>query len=570
MNYYRSIALLFYLLFFINGITQEPLPKGLTDEEKEVYEQLIRNWEYGVNVQPPAVPPRAPAEFEESGGLIITWAGFDKKLREVVFYTAGRGITIYIITDDPEAVQNYLIKGGVLLEDVHFVQIPFNSVWVRDYGPKSIYLAGNDELAFADWLYNIPRPLDNLVPENMANYLNLPVYQMTSGSNKLIHAGGNIMVDGHGTAFSSKLVLFENSSLTESQIDNIMYDFLGIDRYIKTEMLPYDYLHHLDMHMKLLDEETLLVGEYPEGVPIRPELESNLQYIVDNYKSCYGRPYNIIRIPMSPCPQGEYPPYANFRSYTNSLIINNVVLVPQYHNESLNAHALDIYKQAMPGYHVIGINVEKITYTSGAIHCITRGIAATDPVFISHAPIRYAEPGEKISIEAEIQNAAGISEANLFWRDNNKASYQQEKMIYQGGAYKADIPGKPFQTEISYYISATNNNEKTITKPLTAPDGTHTFTVGVETEVSHPKKKITFSVYPNPSEGTFNLVLPETNKTIDIDIIDMHGRIVYKNSVNNNDFNYSYPVNMKDEKPGIYMVRITWKQNRETEKLIII
>ena len=30
--------------------------------------------------------------------------------------------------------------------------------------------------------------------------------------------------------------------------------------------LPYDGIHHIDMHMKLLDEETLLVSEYPDGV----------------------------------------------------------------------------------------------------------------------------------------------------------------------------------------------------------------------------------------------------------------------------------------------------------------
>lgn len=39
---------------------------------------------------------------------------------------------------------------------------------------------------------------------------------------------------------------------------------MGIDRYIKMDELPYDGIHHIDMHMKLLDEETLLVGEYPQ------------------------------------------------------------------------------------------------------------------------------------------------------------------------------------------------------------------------------------------------------------------------------------------------------------------
>lgn len=36
---------------------------------------------------------------------------------------------------------------------------------------------------------------------------------------------------------------------------------MGIERYIKMQTLPYDGIHHIDMHMKLLDEETLLVGQ---------------------------------------------------------------------------------------------------------------------------------------------------------------------------------------------------------------------------------------------------------------------------------------------------------------------
>ena len=41
----------------------------------------------------------------------------------------------------------------------------------------------------------------------------------------------------------------------ESTIDAIMNDFMGITRYIKMPTLPYDGIHHIDMHMKLTDEE---------------------------------------------------------------------------------------------------------------------------------------------------------------------------------------------------------------------------------------------------------------------------------------------------------------------------
>ena len=60
-----------------------------------------------------------------------------------------------------------------------------------------------------------------------------------------------------------------------------MNKFLGVDRYIKMNTLPYDQIHHIDMHMKLLDEETLLVGQYPPGIADGPQIEANLAVCVE-------------------------------------------------------------------------------------------------------------------------------------------------------------------------------------------------------------------------------------------------------------------------------------------------
>jgi hypothetical protein len=93
--------------------------------------------------------------------------------------------------------------------------------------------------------------------------------------------------------------LQENPGKTEAEIDTIMKKYLGINRYIKMETLPYDVIHHIDMHMKLLNEETLLVGEYPPGVADGPQIEANLQYILNNFQTCYPcRRINSGGIPM--------------------------------------------------------------------------------------------------------------------------------------------------------------------------------------------------------------------------------------------------------------------------------
>ena len=75
---------------------------------------------------------------------------------------------------------------------------------------------------------------------------------------------------------------------------------MGIDNYILMEVLPYDDMFHIDMHMKLLDEQTVLVAEYPEGIADGPQIEANLQYVLSNFNSAFGTPYKVIRIPSPP------------------------------------------------------------------------------------------------------------------------------------------------------------------------------------------------------------------------------------------------------------------------------
>jgi agmatine deiminase len=465
---YFNFFVLFLLISF-TAVSQEFFPKGLTEAEKEVYDEYIRTFEYGTKgINPPAVPPRTPAEFEEMGGVIVTWASYSEELREIVRHSRLR-VPVYIIASNASQVQSYLTQGGVSLENVIILNLPFNSVWVRDYGPQSVYLDGSDELAFVDWVYNRPRPNDNMLPVNLGNALDLEVFQMTTNPNRLVATGGNFMSDGHGTGFSSKLILTENSSLTESQIDAIKYAYMGIDRYIKMDELPYDNISHLDMHMKLLDEETLLVGQFPTGVSDGPYIESNLNYVLENYQTCYERDYQVVRVPMVPASNGNYPPQAHYRTFTNSLILNDLVLVPTYYNTVLNNEALAIYQQAMPGYEIVGINMEGVISASGAIHCITREIAATDPIFISHAPIREVEIDlSEYLVEAQIKNATGITSASVFYRINDQDDFTEIPMTLQSGVYTAGIPVQACNTLIDYYISATNPN-KTITKPLVAP-----------------------------------------------------------------------------------------------------
>jgi agmatine deiminase len=469
--------LLFSLLFHLisTNILAQDLPRYMTEEEIKLgldYNPFI----YPEFTSPPPVPVRTMAEWEELQGIMITWTNYTTILRQIVQYAQTEGL-VYIVCSDSNSVKTFLTQGGVPLINLKFLIIPYNSVWSRDYGPWTVYSEDYDSLYIIDWIYNRPtRPLDDNIPVHFANYINVPIYQTTTPPNDLIHSGGNFMTDGLGTGFSSKLILNENSGKTEAQIDAIMNSFMGINRYIKMENLPNDVIHHIDMHMKLLDEETLLVGQYPAGVSDGPQIEANLQYVLNNFLTPYGKPYRVVRIPMPPH-NGQYPPEGQYWTYTNSIIINKTVIIPTYQFQ-YDTTAFRIYREAMPGYRIVGINSTSMISALGAIHCIVKEIGTFDPLFISHSRMRDTVGPGPYEIKAIVRNQSGIANANVFWTNDTSLGYTSIPMtVLSGDTMVGYIPFQQDGTEVFYYINATSNSGKTINKPMPAPDGYYHFVV---------------------------------------------------------------------------------------------
>ncbi|MFZ1280343.1 MAG: agmatine deiminase family protein, partial [Ignavibacteriaceae bacterium] len=471
----NKVFLFLFVVLLVSVNFAQDLPHKMTEEEKLIWQnyqpQLLPQF-----TNPPPTPVRTMAEWEELQGIIITWTSYTTILRQIVDYAQDEGL-VYIVCSDSNSVKSFLTAGGVPLINLKFLITSFNSIWVRDYGPWSVYAGVSDTLKIIDWIYNRPRPLDDAVPVYFANYTSLPIYQTTTPPYDLIATGGNFMTDGHGTGFSSNLILDENPGKTETQIDLIMNKFMGFHRYIKMQTLPYDDIHHIDMHMKLLDEETLLVGQYPLGVADGPQIEANLQYILNNFLTCYGRPYKVVRIPMPP-ENGQYPPSGDYRTYTNSIIVNKTVIVPTYELQ-YDTTALRIYREAMPGYRVVGINSNTIITSLGAIHCITKEVGVDEPVYISHPKISVEiVSADPIEVKAFIKTKSGVSNASVYWTTDTTQNFSVLPMTsISVDTFTAFIPVQPNGTEVFYYISAVANSGSTITKPLTAPEGYYHFKV---------------------------------------------------------------------------------------------
>jgi len=534
---------------------------------------------------PPVISVRTASQWEEMQGVLISWADYTNILTEIVDY-AQEVATVYIATDDVAGATNDLQNAGVPLTNVVFMNVDINTIWARDFGPNTIYENEVSNLSLVDWKYNrTNRPADDAQPVNLAQEMNIPVYSTTIAPHKLVHTGGNWMSDGHGTAFSSKLVLDENGTgggwsmnLTEADIDSIEKHYMGITRYIKMETLPYDGIHHIDMHMKLLDEETLLVGEYPTGISDGPQIEANLNYVTSNFLNCYGRPYKVIRIPQPPSTAGNYPgaPFGNgyYRTYTNALILNNLIIVPSYYEE-YDTIAMRIWQESMPGYNIHFIPCNDIISQSGALHCITHEIGVVDPIFISHPHLLDTyETVNPYEVKAYIKTTSGVNTAKVFWSIDTSLGYSMlNTTMALNDTFIANIPAQVAGTTIWYYIQANSISGRTVSKPLVAPGGVYEFkilgSIGGLANVENTADF--FEPYPNPANESVTLgYYLSVNENVLIQLFDISGKEIFAlDEKNINAGTHTFQLSTSALSAGIYSMSFKSGNTTIIRKLVV-
>lgn len=563
---HRILAVVALLSIYGLGITQnnesgygDILPVGFTADEKRSLEEgnFTLPSARGIETPPPYDNLRNMAEWEEVQALNISWSSYPGILKQIVEH-AILETHVIILTDDADETMDFLEdpnEGTGAITDFSNITIIeadpgdeiVDSIWARDFSGNPVYGNEVDDLVMVDWIYNRPnRPNDDASPALIAEALGLELYCMTDSPSDMVNTGGNWMTDGFGTGFASELILAENepgneygvSVKTESEIEDLVLEWLGVHTYVKMETLPFDQIHHIDMHMKLIDEQTMLVGAFPENASDGPQIVANMEFVLSNYTNKWGEPYNLVWIPMPPSTGGSFPDGtwggASYRTYTNSVFINNTVIVPTY-REEFDTTAMAIYNEILPGYNIVGIDCdnqpEPIINASGAIHCITHTVGVEDPLLISHNALQDTESTDDYLVSAYVKHRSGISGAKLFWRLIGESDYAEVTMIDAGEDFwEADIPGHPVGSTVQYYVEGTSVSGKIQTRPMPAPAGYWEFDVVDNTvHISNGGQLEIAPIYPNPASSI--TVIPVAHTTEgqgQIRIIDMLGREVMK------------------------------------------
>ncbi|MFT3793609.1 T9SS-dependent M36 family metallopeptidase [Flavobacterium sp.] len=85
--------------------------------------------------------------------------------------------------------------------------------------------------------------------------------------------------------------------------------------------------------------------------------------------------------------------------------------------------------------------------------------------------------------------------------------------------------------------------------------------------VNYFQAKDMFRVYPNPSNGTFNVRISQYVGKVSMQVVDINGRVVY--NTNNEDFNVEKTVNLSHLQTGMYVLKVNGSEINFTQKLMI-
>lgn len=505
------VSLLFSAPAFAQDTTSAQTPK-LTHEMSP--EEALRKSEIGksfIETNPPAAPVRNVAEFDRMQGALVRYpfgipVSLIKEMAKSVMVT-----TITANLTQKNTVLNTYISNGVDTSHCNFLIAPTDSYWTRDYGPWFESDSSN-HIGIIDFPYNRPRPNDDEIPKKVAEMLGLQWYGMN-----LITAGGNYMTDGYGISSATDLVWAENPTQTHLQIAQKVHDYLGIENY---KVVPDPNLStsidHIDCWAKFLAPDKILIKKVNPSNSSYTAIEAAASYWASQTCS-YGYNYKVYRV-QTPSDQ----------PYTNSVIMNNKVLVP-FMGTSWDDSAKAVYEAAMPGYSIIGFLAQPSTpwLSTDALHCRVMGLADVNLLYIKHIPVASVQPcDENYTINAQIiscSDSALYADSALVYYNVNNGPYHTVPMTnISGMQYRGIIPRQPHGSSINYYIYAADRSGRRETAPFIGSADPFSFSSACSNIVAIPDT-LWFNTPNDALYGQVTHLHNYTASAVNISYLEMNG-----------------------------------------------
>ncbi len=276
------------------------------------------------------------------------------------------------------------LKGGdVNMENVLFLRIPSADVWIRDYGPTFLLNQKRPWKAGVKWRFNAwGGKYDDLIYDDRTGediVLSARVKVFRPG---IVMEGGSIDVNGRGVVLTTEQCLLNpnrNPHLSREDIEAYLEQYLNINQvvWLRSGIEGDDTDGHVDDFARFVGPETVVCAHSESGGGHNPQvLKANLD-ILTGYRDQYGRPLEVLTLPMPEpilLPEEERVLPA---SYANFYIGNDVVLVPVFDDPS-DRDAIRQLERCFPGRRTVPILARDLVYGYGGFHCATQQEPAVD------------------------------------------------------------------------------------------------------------------------------------------------------------------------------------------------
>lgn len=336
-----------------------------------------------------ATTPRLhiPGEYETQSALVVACQQMLREAPEVfvaIVAAAQKRVPIIALVADADDYRDALAllkQQHVSSAGLHFLELPQDTMWIRDYGPCLIEQAdGTRVMLDADYTSR-NRPFDDAVPLGLATHLKLSAVPVP-----LCIDGGNLLSNGQGLTLATEKILEGDPALLsdEQHVAALLKDFYGVQQLVLLESLSGEPTGHVDMFATFVAPNIVVVGECDEAIDLEnaQRLNRNAERLA-GLKTPAG-PLQVVRIPMPPC---EGP---TWRSYTNVVFANGALLVPVYpqSDEAGRQQALATFAKLLPGWRIIPIDANSIATAGGGLHCVTMNLAGLKSLPAFPLPMR--------------------------------------------------------------------------------------------------------------------------------------------------------------------------------------
>ncbi|MBZ4044747.1 agmatine deiminase family protein [Flavobacterium hibisci] len=340
---------------------------------------------------------RFPAEWEKQQGILLCfphngndWPGkyeavqwaFVEFIKKVAIFE-----TVFLVVADEKLkgkVFEMLERARVNIGNISFIIHKTNRSWMRDSGPIIVKNGSKREALnfnFNGWAKYTNYQLDKFVPGKVADFIDVPLTQVTYKGKPVIVEGGAIDVNGKGTLLTSEECLMHptiqvrNPGFTKQDYEAVFKEYLGVTNVIWLgDGIEGDDTHgHIDDLCRFVNEDTIVtIVETDKNDSNYKPLQDNLKRL-QNAKLEDGKSPTIVALPMPK--RVDFEDLRLPASYANFLILNNCVLVPTF-NDSNDRIALNILAECFPDREVIGISCIDFIWGFGTLHCLSQQIPA--------------------------------------------------------------------------------------------------------------------------------------------------------------------------------------------------